>query len=267
MAGDRTLSLVEAITEYLADLKGGQRQSVQQELNRFIRWCGRDRQVSALLPTEMAEYAELSGVGSTDATRRLAPVKSFLSFLKKRDFIHTSLAPHLKAAKAKRTNLARSQQLQEASVLTSEGYTRIQARLELLKEERINVRKDIELAMADKDFKENSPLDAAKEQQGFIESTIRELEGVLARAVVSQGGVNAPDRRVRLGNKVVLKDLQSGKRLRYTLVDTQEVDPSAGKISAASPVGRAMMDRAEGDEVQIVAPRGTLRYVIEKVES
>ena len=265
MAVDDAPTLAEAVTEFLAGLQAGERQETQQELNRFVRWCGRDRRTSTLLPTEVAEYAEWSGAWSAVSNNRLAAVKFFLSFLKKRSYIQTPLAPHMKVVRAKKQRASGPQQPQETAVLTPEGHSRLQARLELLKEERARVREDVQRAMADKDFRENAPLDAAKERQGYIESSLRELEGVLARAVVSESHGATPGRKVTLGKTVVLRDSQSGRRLTYTLVNLREADPAAGRISDSSPVGRALMGRLEGEEVQIVAPRGAFSYVIERV--
>ena len=63
-----------------------------------------------------------------------------------------------------------------------------------------------------------------------------------------------------------LKDAESGKRLAYTLVDVREADAESGKISTTSPVGQALMNRVVGDEVTINVPKGTLRYIVERVE-
>ena len=135
----------------------------------------------------------------------------------------------------------------------------------MLKEERIKVVADIKRAMGDKDFRENAPLDAAKERQGMIESNIREIETVLANSVVTETKP-VDDKRVRLGKKVTLKEAATGKKVSYVLVDSREADPASGKISSASPVGKALLDRAVGDDVQISVPRGTLHYTVERVE-
>jgi transcription elongation factor GreA len=120
--------------------------------------------------------------------------------------------------------------------------------------------------MEDKDFKENSPLDAAKERQGLVESRIRELESGLSTAeIITEGSKKTRHLRVAVGTKVTLKDTSSGRQVNYTLVDIREADVSSGKISTASPVGQALLDRTVGEAVSINVPKGTLHYTIEKI--
>ena len=141
----------------------------------------------------------------------------------------------------------------------------METRLETLRGERVAVVGDIQRAMADKDFRENAPLDAAKERQGKLEADIRELEHTLARTVLRQNAEASTT--VRLGHTVRLKELISGKVTQYTLVDAAEADPGSGRISSSSPVGRAVLLKAVGTEVSVTAPRGTVVYKIEGVTS
>ncbi|PKB68816.1 MAG: hypothetical protein BZY81_00740 [SAR202 cluster bacterium Io17-Chloro-G4] len=148
--------------------------------------------------------------------------------------------------------------------MSQEGYDRLVAQVELLKGERVGVVEDIKLAMEDKDFRENAPLDAAKERQGIIESRIRELEASLSNAEILGKGKKA-SKRTGVGAKVTLRDTDSGKKVVYLLVDVREADAPSGKISTTSPVGQALLDRGVGDQVVINVPKGTLRYSVEKV--
>lgn len=267
MAEDQSPSLTAALSQYLTRAKKSRPREEQQELDRFIEWCGRDRGVDELTPPEVADYAVSAGMWGADSAQKLKPVKSFLSYLKEGGLTTASLAPHLKASRT-RKGLHRTyiQSSTEHAELTREGFANLQSRLEMLKEERIKVVADIGRAMADKDFKENAPLDAAKERQGFIESSVRDLEGILANAVVVNTQDDGDNQRVRLGRKVTLRDEASGKKVRYTLVDSREADPNTGKISNVSPVGKALLEKVVGDEVHISVPKGTLHYIIEKIE-
>jgi len=266
LATSKSPSLSEALSQYLSEAKGKENRGGHQELTRFIQRCGRDRKVDELTPPEIGDYAETAGVWGADSSTRLKSVKAFLAHLKEKGFISISLAPHLRVPKTKRRSNQPSMKTTEQAELSPDGFANLQARLETLKEGRVKVVADIQRAMADKDFKENSPLDAAKERQGMIESSIRDLESILSTAVVS-APLARDQRQVAIGSIVTLKDTSSGKEIRYTLVDSRESDPIAGKISSISPVGKALLHKTLGEQVQITVPRGTTNYVVEKVES
>ena len=267
MAKNEKISLMTALSEYLANTRSGKQPDGHQELSRFIQWCGRDRGVQELTPAEIADYAGSAGMWGADSVQKMKSVKSFLTYLKQGDLVSVSLAPHLKSSKSKKNSRrVYFKAATEQAELSAEGYSNLTSRLEMLKEERVKIVADIQRAMADKDFKENAPLDAAKERQGFIESGIRELDSILTSAVVRGTGKTKRTKKVTLGKKVTLKDASSGKLLRYTVVDTREADPVTGKISSISPVGKAVMDREIGEEIQITVPKGTMHYVIEKIE-
>jgi len=107
------------------------------------------------------------------------------------------------------------------------------------------------------DLRENADYTAAREEQSFLEGRIQALEGRLRGAVV----VEAPPAgsgRVRLGSRVVVE--HDGEETAFTIVGPTESDPSSGRISDASPVGRALLGAAAGDEVVVRTPRGDTRY-------
>ena len=266
-------SLSEAVTRFIAAKKGRKKaQEGHQELGRFVAWCGRDRKVGDLSPSEVADYAQHIGLGGTDSAQRLSPVKLFLAYLKEEGLVQIGLAAHLRVPRTRRTTAGRKTDrsrgngsLSDAARLSQEGYDQLQARLASLKGERVSVVEDIRLAMADKDFRENAPLDAAKERQGMIESQIRDLEDSLSKAQLIDAAPAEPRQRVALGAKITLKDVSSGKKMVYTLVDVREADIAAGKISNVSPIGQAIQDRNLGDEVVINVPRGTVCYLIQEI--
>ncbi|MCH7605729.1 MAG: GreA/GreB family elongation factor [Chloroflexi bacterium] len=271
MADHTGPSLSEALTQFVTAKKGGKKaQDGNLDLGRFVAWCGRERNVAELSPAEVAEYAQHIGLGGIDSAQRLNPVKTFLAFLKDEGWIQTGLAAHLRVPRSRRA-LASNRSATGTTAdnsgpqLSQEGYDRLKAQLELLKEERVGVVEDIRRAMEDKDFRENAPLEAAKEHQGIIESRIRDLEDGLARAEVMVGKPVVREKKIVMGAKITLKDVASGKRVVYTLVDVREADVSSGKISTKSPVGEALLHHSVGEEVTINVPRGTLRYLIQGV--
>ena len=238
-----------------------------QELGRFVAWCGRERNVIEVTPSEIADYAQYVGLGGLESAQRLNPVKAFLGYWKDEGWIQNGLAAHLRIPRGRRgtKRVGGAYRGEQGSQLSQEGYDRLVAQLEVLKEERASVVEDIRQAMMDKDFRENAPLDAAKDRQGIIESRIRELGSAITNAQILGSGRSEPSRRSTVGAKVTLQVVDTGKKLAYTLVDVREADVSSGKISTSSPVGQALLDRAVGDEVTVTVPKGTLRYVIKAI--
>jgi transcription elongation factor GreA len=267
-------SISEALTHFVAAKKSAKTaQQSHQELGRFVAWVGRERKVSELSPSEVAEYAQQIGLGGSESVHRLSPVKVFLAYWKDQGWIQNGLASHLRVPRTRRTTPAVGKTTSRTngrstftgSQLSQEGYDRLVTQLDDLKDQRTLVLEDIKRAMADKDFRENAPLDAAKDQQGIVELRIRELEASINNAQILPEGASSKVARSSVGAKVTLKDTNSGKTLAYTLVDVREADASEGKISTTSPVGQALLDRMVGEEVTINVPKGTLRYLVQRI--
>ncbi|HXF50267.1 MAG TPA: transcription elongation factor GreA [Dehalococcoidia bacterium] len=264
-----SVPLSEAVKQYLASLKPEDRQRCQPELLRLERWLGPDRDVAGLRGQEVASYAESIADNVRDAAERVDAVRRFLAFLHKRQWASENLARHVPVRRTgvKRASPApKAAQVADEVHLTPEGHAALLRELEELKEKRVHIAAELKRAMADKDFRENAPLDAARDAQGHLERRIREIEATLKRAVI----VTAQDhdgQSVRIGSTVVLHNLQSQRELRYTLVSPSEVDPRAGKISTESPVGKALLHRREGEEIEVEAPSGVQRFRIERIEA
>lgn len=267
----QTPSLSDALALYFSDLKEGDKSEIQQELSKFVRWYGRDRFLSALTPPEVGKYADiLAGSGTTpDAARRLDIIKNFLSFVKKEGLINQNLAQHARVRRGKyRSETIHPGEALSEIKLTSEGYAQLQADLKALKAARVRIAGEIRLAAADKDVRENAPLEAAREQQGHTEARIRELEATLKVAVVLSEDGKATDGLVaRLGTRVTIKDTVTTREMTYRLVSPNESNPLEGKISVASPLGKALLDRFPRQEVEVMTPKGAHRYFIVGVSS
>jgi len=270
MAEEQKLGLDEAVTMYLATLPPEQRQESQQELNRFVRWYGGDRLMSELGAREIGEYGESVSkrISSsvTDPAKKIEPVRNFLTFAKKRKLTEINLAPNLRVSKTKKGLAVKRSQNEPSQVhLTSEGHAAMKSELETLKDERPRVVEQIRHAAADKDFRENAPLEAAREHQGQLEARIRELEATIKGATIMKEKTSIT-LRVGIGCTVGLSDLTSGERLYYTLVSPSESNPTKGKLSIASPTGKALLDQEIGAVVEVAAPVGTFRYRIEEIK-
>lgn len=144
------------------------------------------------------------------------------------------------------------------------GYDRLTAQLRELKAERPQIVDAIEEARAHGDLSENAEYHAAKERQGQVEATIADLEDKLSRAQVIDPTTLSGDKIV-FGATVTLLD-EDDKPIRYQIVGQAEADAKAGMISYNSPLGRALIGREVGDEVEVSVPSGDKFYLVEKIE-
>ncbi len=259
-----TIPVGEAASRYLMQV--GANVETQTELNRFVRWVGGSRRLSQLSSHEVAGYAEQLGTTTTDIMRKLDPVKQFLAHAKKEGMTAINLGVNLRPKKgAPRSSGPVRTVSAEQSQMTEEGYKALVEELDALKALRPGIAAELKAAMADKDFRENAPLDAARDRQGQTEARIRELEGLVKHAqVVRQDQTDAV--RAALGCTVTIADQTNGGEMQFMLVHPHEANPGQGKMSIASPTGKAVLGRAPGDEVSVTAPAGVMKYKIQAVE-
>jgi transcription elongation factor GreA len=147
--------------------------------------------------------------------------------------------------------------------ITLRGAEAMRNELRKLKgEARPNVIKAIAEARAHGDLSENAEYHAAREQQGFIEGRIQELEAKLSNAEIIDVTQMANNGRVIFGATVDLEDEDSGARVTYQIVGEDEADIKSGRISVGSPIARALVGKAEGDAVEVAAPGGRRSYEV-----
>jgi len=147
--------------------------------------------------------------------------------------------------------------------MTKEGEISLRQELQKLKsEDRNNVIKAIAEAREHVDMKENAEYHAAKEQQGLIESRIREIENKLGDAQVIDATLIEPSGTVIFGTTVELKDLDERKLISYKIVGEDEADVKLRTISVNSPLSRSLVGKSEGDLVKLETPGGTKEYEI-----
>jgi len=148
--------------------------------------------------------------------------------------------------------------------MLAQGHAMLSDELKRLRLERPEIVEAIEVARAHGDLSENAEYHAAKERQGQIEAMIADLEDKLARAMVIDPTTLSGD-KVVFGATVTLLD-EDDKTVRYQLVGQTEADAKVGRISYNSPLGRALIGRQSGDEVEVSTPSGDRYYQIEKIE-
>ena len=141
--------------------------------------------------------------------------------------------------------------------ITTEGKKELEAELDQLKARRGDIADKIAEARDYGDLSENAEYDAAREEQGLVESRIAEIEDILMNAELIKGGSKT---KVGLGSTVELK---TGKKtVSYTVVGPVEANPLESKISNESPIGKALFGKKVGDTATITTPKGDVTYEI-----
>ena len=259
--------LQDIAREYLQGLKPAVREFAQVEVLKFVRWAGPEKDLAVMRAHEVSQYAENFPPTVSDAAKRADFVRAFLKWAKDKGITTGNLGIHLRVRKASKSS-ANAHLLEEQPIyLTQEGHDALLQEFEALKARRPLIQQDLARAMADKDFRENAPLDAARNEQGHLEARIREIDQTLRRAVVLEHGQHAAGEPSQIGDTVTIKDLRTGSEKSYTLVNTDEMRAGQGKISVASPVGKAVFQHRAGEEVEVEAPSGTFRVRIEAISS
>ncbi len=276
MDAEHTQTIGQAIEGYLASerarrAKAKKKPSEEAELfaraalEPFRRFFVNDKDVTHLSAPDVARYADQRISYGGDVEARLRPVKDFLNYLKKKGIHPEGLSVHVKiprppVAKGEKQTVTIGFQSVE---VTESGLEARKKELEDLKAQRPDIIAAIRAAAADKDYRENAPLDAAREEQGKAEARIRELEEEIQRAAVVETTTGS---RAGVGATVSLHGLDDGTTKSYTLVDPIEANPSDGKLSIKSPVGEAVVGKRKGDRMTIKTPSGSeRRYRIEDV--
>ena len=151
--------------------------------------------------------------------------------------------------------------------MTLRGAEALRNELKRLKtEDRPRVIKAIAEARSHGDLSENAEYHAAREQQGFIEGRISEIEAKLSTAEIIDPSTVTNNGKVIFGATVELEGQDDGKSISYQIVGEDEADIKAGRISITSPIARALVGKSAGDVVDVAAPGGTRSYEIVDVK-
>lgn len=150
--------------------------------------------------------------------------------------------------------------------LTKRGADKLRKELQQLKSvERPRIIQAIAEARAHGDLKENAEYHAAREQQGFVEGRIKDIEGKLGHAQIIDVTALDANGRVVFGATVDIADEDTGDELTYTIVGEDEADIKAGMISINSPIARALIGKEEGESTTVQAPGGARNFEIVEV--
>ena len=172
----QNLSLSEAASRFLASLASAERAMSQQEVYKFVRWFGWERPLARLTPPEVANYAQRLSLSDTSYMKNFGLIRAFLIYANKQGWCKSNLAAHFKTKLGKtRLSASARQGLPRDTPLTRQGYAELEAEIVALKGKRSQVIDEMRRAAADKDFRENAPLEAAREEHGQLVGRIREL--------------------------------------------------------------------------------------------
>src|SRR5438552_12844530 len=151
--------------------------------------------------------------------------------------------------------------------LTSDIKQKLQAELDTLESElRVHLPQEIKRAREFGDLRENSEYQTALQRQTMVKARIRELRQRMSE-VSSIDLSKIPRNKASYGSTLVLYDAERGEEVTYRLVTPEETDPAAGLISTVSPIGRSLMGKEEGDEVEVTIPSGSRRFEIRKLKT
>jgi transcription elongation factor GreA len=267
-----TTSINDAARQFANSLPPAKHRDSREAL-RFAEWFCEgtpERPATDLRPSNLEEYVEKKIGSAADASTRADSLKSFLAYMHKQKIVPERLVSHVRVrrqgvrARAGSTT-AVPEQPQEVRMTTA-GKAALEAELEELLEQRPKIALELREARSDGDFRENAPLDAAREAQGQLEARIRELEGMLRHAVLvesdDQAGAGA-----RIGSKVKIVNVATNATSEYQLVTAAEARPGTGRLSVESPVGAAVLGKRVGDEVLVTAPSGVIRFRVDGIEA
>lgn len=254
MAESQFQTVERAAVESLGNLNPPKRASDEAAVLKFVRWFGRQRGVQAIKARDIDTYCQ------TIQTNESGALRGFLSYTYKKGLSARGLASHVKSKREPKEPARADTAANDPVVVTDEGLRALRTELDDLKEQRVLVTEQMRKAAADKDFRENAPLQAAREQKSHIEGRIQELESTIACATTVNG--NGRSAAACLGDTVHLKDLGTGNTITYKLVDSREASPVKGKLSSSSPMGRAIMGKHVGQEVEFSAPAGMFKYFL-----
>ncbi|WP_416149252.1 transcription elongation factor GreA [Salipaludibacillus sp. HK11] len=148
--------------------------------------------------------------------------------------------------------------------MTLEGKEKLEKELKyLISEKRKEVVERIKVARSFGDLSENSEYDSAKEEQGFVEGRIQQIEGMIRNSQIIEE--DSDSSVVALGKTVTFKELPDGDEEVYTIVGRAEADPIEGKISNDSPMAQSLFGKGVGEQVVVSTPGGDMKVEITKV--
>lgn len=259
------LTLGKVLEEYLQTLSPEAHNTQGVYVRKYVEYAGHHFTLDSLTGHRVELYAEREIRASDPAApERVAALKEWFQFLKKRSYTEKNLGVHIRLRKSPTSNgrAVIRQAHHDPIEMTADGLATLKVELEELEAEVPNLLREVSVAREDKDFRENAPLDAAREALAFNEQRRRALTQAIKRAVVVEA---TNDDTSTVGSAVTVARTDTNQEVSYTLVSAREANAAERKISIESPVGKQLLGRRPGDEVVVAAPSGDIHFVVRSV--
>jgi transcription elongation factor GreA len=259
------VTLGEALREYLASLKPEQRAAQENYIRKYVDYAGETTTIKSLSGSRVESYAELQiRAADPNAPDRVSALKAWFQYLKKKNYASVNYGIHIRVRRVAGRSSGPQVRLEETPIeMTADGLEARKQELQDLKDTRPQIVQAIALAREDKDFRENAPLQAAREQLGMTDGRIKQLEADLRRAVVVE---HTSEDVSAMGSTVTVTRLDNSRQSSFMLVGGREANAAQQKISVESPVGKELLNRRVGEEVEVVVPSGTVQYRIDAIK-
>ncbi|MEX2080669.1 MAG: GreA/GreB family elongation factor [Dehalococcoidia bacterium] len=260
------LTLGEAFSLYIETLKPEQRDAEVHYVRHFVQFMQADFRFESLTGSRVESYVE-KAVKGTDprAPDRVAALKRWFQFVRKKNFTTENFGLHVRVKKAAGRSGASANRIalqEQRTEMTAEGLAERRGQLEQLRSLTPDLISAVALAREDKDFRENAPLDAAREALAYNDGQIKRIEGELKHAVVSQHTGDATS----VGSTVIVRRADTGNVSSFKLVSEGEANARESRISVKSPVGQKLLGCRVGDEVLVDAPSGSIHLIVESID-
>jgi transcription elongation factor GreA len=255
------------MNDYLRSLKPETRRNHESHVRRYVEFMGDNFEVGQLTGSRVESYAEAQ-IRPTDpnAQDRVAALKAWFQFLKKKEYVRENYGIHIRVRKAPGRAAGRSagQRKEEEPIeMTAEGIETLKAELREIESQTPGMEDAIAHAREDGDLRENAPYHAAREALAFKNQRKQQIESALKRAVVADRSGKGD--RSAVGSTVTVTRMDKDETIIFKLVGAREANAGERKISVESPVGKQLLGRRPGDEVEITVPSGVIHYRVDAV--
>ena len=275
MANDETIKLMALVGVYTSSDKENKNPGTMRpkdktpeaarELDRFVKHF-RELEIDlpAISPSQIGSYAEDACKNSSapEALEGLQAVRKFLKFAYDQEATQVNLSTHFRIRRPRTSLDSKGDEgLNRGQQMTQEGYNQLITEKSGLESNRVSISEAIHRAASDGDVRENAPLEAAREQQGREEARIKEIDSMLRTAIIVDGSGKGT-KSVRVGTTIRVEEVSKKKKTKYTLVSPSEANPLEGKISDASPLGKAFIGKRAGQLAVADTPKGNTTFKI-----